>query len=209
MIDSKDYLRDPCGASSIPYWKAKSMIIPSNLLILRHDDYIVADYGDYWDEPYFRLIHDLENIPMALLPDGYSLCECGLDAYASHICSCYGTDTITEEHLLAYQTRSVFDASLWIAVRYDATGQIVASGIAEFDREVGEGALEWIQVSSEHRRRGLGRFVVVELLHRMRNFADFVTVSGQCKNPTSPELLYRHCGFTGDHIWHILRKKDI
>lgn len=47
---------------------------------------------------------------------------------------------------------------------------------------------------------------LLELLHRMKSEANFATVSGQCNNPSSPEQLYRRCGFQGDDIWHILRK---
>ena len=207
MVDLNEYLHNPCGVSSVPYWKTKTISIPSNMKILYQNDYCAADYNDYMDEPYFRLIHDLERLPVAVLPEGYSLCEVSLAELAAHIRSCYVSASVTEAQLLDYRNRPVFDTSLWIAVRHDLSGQIVASGIGELDRELGEGVLEWIQVSADHRRCGLGRFVVSELLRRMKDKADFVTVSGQCYNQTCPERLYRSCGFTGDHIWHILSKK--
>ena len=56
-------------------------------------------------------------------------------------------------------------------------------------------------------RYGLGKYVVSELLWRMKERATFVTVSGQCNNPTNPEVLYRKCGFTGSDVWHVLRKR--
>ena len=71
----------------------------------------------------------------------------------------------------------------------------MATGIAELDREIGEGVLEWIQVSKDYRRRGLGSYLVLELLWRMRKAARFVTVSGECENADNPEGLYRKCGF--------------
>ena len=40
----------------------------------------------------------------------------------------------------------------------------MATGIAELDREIGEGVLEWIQVSKDYRRRELGSYLVCELL---------------------------------------------
>ena len=76
----------------------------------------------------------------------------------------------------------------------------------ELDKETGEGILEWIQVSQAYRGRGLGCYLVSELLWRMRDAADFATVSGQCGNPSNPERLYCACGFTGTDVWHILRK---
>ncbi len=59
---------------------------------------------------------------------------------------------------------------------YKRTEKTAATGIAEFDVRIGEGILEWIQVSPEYRNRGLGAFVVNELLYRMQGKAGFVTV---------------------------------
>ncbi len=206
MEDLDKYLLNPCRTSSIPYWKSRTISIPSHIVILHNDEYIMEHYLEYDDAPYFRLIHNLEELPLSILPEGYSFCEASLDEFAVHIRSCYPLTSVSSDELLAYQNSRVFDASLWIAVRDVCTGQIVASGIAEVDREIGEGVLEWIQVSSDHRRRSLGRCIVIELLRRMENKVDFVTVSGQCYNPNRPEALYRSCGFTGNDIWHILCK---
>lgn len=93
-----------------------------------------------------------------------------------------------------------------MAIKDNQTGNIAATGIAELDREIGEGVLEWIQVSGNYRRCGLGSYIVFELLWRMKDKAGFATVSGQCHNPTNPEELYRKCGFTGSDVWHVLRK---
>lgn len=100
---------------------------------------------------------------------------------------------------------------LWIAVRECGLKAIIASGIAEVDSDIKEGILEWIQVSPGCRGRGLGKFIVNELLWRMKDKADFVTVSGKVDNKTKSELLllYRNWGFIGDTVWHILRKNRI
>ena len=87
----------------------------------------------------------------------------------------------------SYTTRPVYDTALWLAVKDDQTGNIVATGIAELDREIGEGILEWIQVSQDYRRKGLGRYIVSEFLWRMKGKAGFATVSGQCNNRQYPE----------------------
>ena len=130
-----------------------------------------------------------------------------LSEYAGHISSCYDSIGITEEELSHYLLRPVYDAALWIAVKNNQTGEIVTTGVAELDQEIGEGVLEWIQVSEDYRGKGLGSFIVSELLWRIKDKADFVTVSGQCNNPTNPERLYRKCGFRGTDVWHILRKR--
>ena len=74
------------------------------------------------------------------------------------------------------------------------------------DSEIKEGILEWIQVSPEYRGVGLGKFIVNELLWRMKDKAEFVTVSGKADNPTNPRNLYIACGFSGEEIWHVMRK---
>lgn len=208
-ITKEDYLRNPCRASSIPYWKAKSISLPAGMKILHHDNYNESDCRQYTDAPYFRLIHDLKGLSQPVLPQGYSLCKASLRDFAAHINRCYTNIGISEAELQDYTTRPVYDSSLWLAVMDQKTGDIAATGIAELDPEIGEGVLEWIQVSQEHRSRGLGKYIVSELLWRMQNTAAFATVSGQCDNPDNPQRLYRRCGFTGSDLWHILRKQDL
>lgn len=206
-ITKDDYLENPCRAASIPYWKAKSTTVPDGMKILHQDDFDEKEYRQYIDEPYFRLSHNLHGLSAPMLPQGYSLCKATLGDFAVHINSCYEGIGITEAELRSYTTRPVYDAALWLAVKDDQTGNIVATGIAELDREIGEGVLEWIQVSKSYRGNGLGAYIVSELLWRMKDKANFVTVSGQCNNATNPEKLYRKCGFIGNDVWHILRKR--
>lgn len=206
-ISLEKYLEDPCGASSLPYWKALVTNVPENMLIL-HDSAFSEDLlADYVDEPYFRLRHDLRHIPDARLPDGFELCDASPAQFASHINESYADISVSAEEIEAYLQHNVYSPELWAAVRACDSGKIVASGIAEFDSKIGEGILEWIQVSPEFRRFGLGTFVVSELLHRIAKKANFATVSGRANDSLSPEKLYRKCGFVGSDIWHILRKK--
>ena len=204
MITKEEYLKNPCKVSSLPYWKAKTITVPDGIKILHQDEYSAAEYPQYIDEPYFRLRHDLEDISEPVLPQGYSLCTATICEYAAHISSCYDGIGITEEELRSYTFRPVYDAALWLAIKENKTGSIVATGIAELDREINEGALEWIQVSQGHRGKGLGSYIILELLRRLKSKAEFTTVSGQCNNVTNPEKLYRKCGFTGNDVWHIL-----
>ena len=206
MITREQYLSNPCRASSIPYWKAKSIVVPDGMAILNGDEYDNTRYPGYTDEPYFRLIHDLQNLSAPILPEGYSISDATLGEFAEHINSCYENIGISESDLEACTAQPVYHPSLWISVRDDHTGSIAATGIAEIDRDIGEGVLEWIQVSKNARGKGLGRYIVSELLWRMKDAARFVTVSGQCNNPANPEKLYRRCGFTGSDVWHVLKK---
>ncbi len=206
MVTKEAYLADPCGALSIPFWKAKSIAIPENMKIVHHDNFNATEYKRYIDEPYFRLIHDLQCIAAPVLPQGYLLCNATISSFASHINCCYKSIEVSEAELQRYTTRPVYEEALWLAVKDNRSGEIVATGIAELDREIGEGVLEWIQVSEDHRGHGLGQYIVSELLWRMKDTADFATVSGQCNNATNPEMVYRKCGFTGSDVWHILRR---
>ena len=206
MISKVQYLTNPCKTSSIPFWKAKSIVIPAGVKILHQKDFRESDFLQYIDEPYFRLRHDLMGLSEPEMPEGYSFYKASLEEFAEHINSCYDDICMTVEELRRYTSRAVYDAALWVAVR-DLTGNIVATGIAELDCEIGEGSLEWIQVSEGQRGKGLGRYIVSKLLWQLKEKADFVTVSGQCSNPTKPEMMYRKCGFTGSDVWHILRKR--
>lgn len=203
----EQYLQNPCGASSLPYWKTAGTILPEDLLIVHDRSFCDECLADYADEPYFRLYHDLQALRPAVLPDGFRLCDATPAEYAAHIRQCYDGSSMTEAEIQSYFQHRVYSPELWIAVRESKSQNIVATGIAEFDRQVGEGILEWIQVSPSHRGLGLGTYVVTELLSRMAGKARFATVSGQINNPSKPESLYRKCGFKGNDIWHILRKR--
>lgn len=206
-INKNEYLICPCNVSSIPYWKAKSITVPDGMSIVHQDNFNKIEYQNYIDEPYFRLIHNLQNLSIQALPQGYSLYKATLRDFAEHINSCYSKIGVTESDLRDYTARPVYDSALWLAVKDNQTNEVVATGIAELDTEIGEGVLEWIQVSKQHRGCGLGKYVVLELLWRMKDKAKFSTVSGQCNNPSNPERLYRKCGFTGSDVWHVLRKR--
>lgn len=207
MITREQYLLNPCGATSLPYWKARAVTVPEGMRIVHDREYDSESYLDYVDEPYFRLHHELREVKKPTLPAAFSLCQRELGEFASHINSCYKGICITKAELQGYMERPVYTPSLWLAVQEYRTGSLVATAIGEMDRELGEGVLEWVQVSENYRGQGLGSYLVRELLWRMKNMANFATVSGQCRNPSHPEQLYRRCGFTGHDVWHVLKKK--
>ena len=204
----QDYLLDPCGTLSIPYWKAQTVQIPPNMHIVHQRDYDAADFGDDSDEPYFRLMHDLRNISPV---DSAFSCRTAavedLPLLRELINRSYDDLAVSLAQLQGYRATPAFSADLWLVALDVQTGKPVGCGIADLDPVAREGALEWIQVLPEYRRRGAGRFIVNELLRRMVGRADFVTVSGRINNATGPEMLYRSCGFTGNDVWHILTNK--
>ena len=200
------YLANPCKTSSLPFWKTNLINIPDHMKIILEEDMRGIDARDYVDERYFKLIHRMNHIRKPVLDNKYELVCGDASEYAKHIADCYDDTGISAGELLKYQKHAVYDPNLWIAVTECGQNKIVASGIAELDAEIKEGILEWIQVSPEYREKGLGKFVVNELLWRMKDKAVFVTVSGKTDNPTNPRDLYLACGFSGEAIWHVMRK---
>lgn len=209
MISLDAYRSDPCGTLSIPYWKNKSITVPPGMQIVHQRDFDASCCRVCRDEPYFRLMHDLTDVPADR--SGRYHCktadETDLALMAVLINRSYTDLTVTESQLQGYRETAAFAPDMWI-IAYDAQTKVCAGcGIADFDPEAREGVLEWIQVLPECRGRGAGQFIVNELLRRMAGRADFATVSGRADNATNPERLYRKCGFRGNDVWHILREK--
>ena len=152
-----EYLENPCRAASIPYWKTACIAIPDNTKIVHDSEFDTELLKRYQDEPYFRLRHPMLEVEPVSLPEGYSLQEASVPDFVEHINSCYEDIGITVSELQSYLAREQYSPELWLAVRDDCNGKIAATGIAELDLEIGEGILEWIQVSEDYRRHGLGR----------------------------------------------------
>ena len=163
---------------------------------------------DYHDEPYFRLYHDLKRIRQMtvreaeIVPGGSSVSE-----FVQLINGSYTDLSVTAEQIEGYRHTPVYCPDLWVLLKEKGTQTILAGGIADYDREIGELILEWIQVLPAYRGHGYGQFIVNTLLAKMQNAAKFATVSGKINDPANPERLYRTCGFVGTDIWHILTRK--
>ena len=95
----EEYLTDPCGASSLPYWKTETVTVPPGIRIVRDDAFDPARPGGR-DEPYFKLMHPLQSIKEPVLPGGYTLARCGIEDYVNQINACYACEHLTEEELL-------------------------------------------------------------------------------------------------------------
>ncbi|MBQ6844284.1 MAG: GNAT family N-acetyltransferase [Agathobacter sp.] len=203
------YIKNPCGTYSIPYWKNKSIQIPKNMKIIHDRDFEDRMLLEYNDEKYFRLKHDLKDVEKANSEEFYieTVSIEDIPLVQELINLSYENLSVTQEQLLEYTKLEVYDEDLWIIVYETSTDKPVACGIAELDKELKEGVLEWIQVLPDYRGKKIGQLIVNELLMRLQEKSDFVTVSGKVDNDTKPEFLYRKCGFTGEDIWHILTKK--
>ena len=209
MITLTEYLNNPCGTLSIPYWKAKNITIPPNMKILHDKDFSVDTLLNYTDEKYFRLYHNLKEILRIITNDFEILTATRKDikAIVQIINDSYTDICVNKELIKSYTKTPVYNAELWVMVKGKSSGEYVGCGIANFDTETKELILEWIQVLSQHRGKKIGQLIVTELLFRMKDVANFATVSGKVDNTTNPEALYRKCGFIGNDVWHILHKR--
>ena len=209
MITLAEYLNNPCGTLSIPYWKAKIITIPPEMKILHDKDFSANILSDYTDEKYFRLYHNLKKIPQ-ITNDDFEIVTAtrkDIKSIVRIINDSYTDISVNKDLIKSYTKTPVYNATLWIMVKEKAIGKNVGCGIADFDTEAKELILEWIQVLPQYRGKKIGQLIVAELLFRMKDVADFATVSGKIDNMTNPEALYRKCGFIGNDTWHILRKK--
>lgn len=204
-IDVGIYLKNPCGTLSIPYWKAESMTIPDSIKVIHARDW----NGQYTDfERFFRLKHDLDNLPTIDFDHDTIDMDFQTRELAEMINASYGHENISvsEEDILGRKGHKTFHEELCVYINADG-GRMVASGIAEYDEKCREGVLEWIQVLPDYRGHGFGTKIVTVLLHRLKKIgAEFVTVSGNLDNETSPLALYRKCGFTGNDVWYICKQ---
>lgn len=208
MITLKEYEKNPCGLLSIPYWKAKSMQLPDSMEVVHHSDFNPQQWDGYEIQCFFRLFHDLKEIP-GNGPNGYFLVTAkasDVESVVSVINSSYTDLKVTSEQIRGYRETEVFREDLWILARDERTDALMGCAMADFDRETGELSVEWVQVLPQYRGRGIGRNMVSELLRRGRAFASFATVSGRTDSETKPEAVYRKCGFTGKDKWYIMRK---
>lgn len=201
------------------YWdrdRSRSRIPAERLapldLALVHQDFLdLAATAHFTSRtPYFRLLHTGPARARPPLPPPFALVQVDAgreaDDVARLIGECHGDPHFPTEWVKEWTQQAVFDPTLWVWAVDTQQDKPVGLGIAELDRTVGEGSLEWMQVLPAYRRQGLGQALVLELLSRLAGHAAFVTVGGQVENPTRPEALYRRCGFRGQDVWWALRR---
>lgn len=209
-ITKTQYINDPCGTCSLAFWKNSTYKKPDNIKVIHKRFYRINENINEQVEFYFRLLHNLEKINKANLKTNFYFQSVNIDTQkelaAKLINECYSDIGVDENDIISWTNTKVFDSDLWIFVFEKASGQPVALGIADYDTEINEGSLEWIQVLPQVRKNGFGEAIVNELLLRLKSKgAKFVTVSGKTDNESKPELLYRKCGFTGDDIWCVIK----
>lgn len=206
MVDKERYL-------AIPFWKKKKLRLPNNMRVVHKEEFEDSDLKAYVDTTYFRLIHRLKNIETVELKENYEIKTVDISSEVDDIIfiinNSYEDIKVNKNQVEGWTKEQVYDENLWIFIIDTEINKPVALGIAEFDNDLKEGCLEWIQAIPQYRSQGLGQVLINELLHRFKGKADFVTVSGKCDNETKPEKLYRKCGFDGNDIWHVMMRKEV
>lgn len=207
-MDKRKYLNNPTGASALSFWKTCNYKKPAHIKVIHENEFDCNLLETHTDEIYFKLVHYLENIEEPCEYDEFIFVKASMEEFVNHINSCYEEEGVALGELESYKSRAVYDEDLWICLYDKKNHAIAATGIAEFDTDIKEAYLDWIQVSKGYRGRGLGKIIVYELLRRLKKKAVLVTVSGRVDNKTKPEKLYESCGFGSKVLWHILIEKN-
>ncbi len=197
------------------YWtraaRRPSLLLKRRLRTVRrallHQDYLDPDTvaGFATRLSFFRLIHRHHDLPAAALPPGFRFAAAQplqANAIADFIARCGDDAPATVEAIHDWGKSPAFypDGWLWAL----AGDRPAALGILEVDPNIGEASLEWLQVHPEHRGRGLGRALALELLRRAAARAAFTTVAGRVEDRDNPGGFYRRGGFAGADVWWLL-----
>ena len=120
IVSKKQYLENPCGTLSVPYWKANCTTVPDHMKILHHREFYPELLDKYFDEPYFRLQHHLQEVDSVSMPDGYSLYKATIPEFAEHINKCYKDVCLSVSELQSYiaqncgwLSRTLIQEKLW------------------------------------------------------------------------------------------------
>lgn len=207
----QEYLKNPCGLLSIPYWKARNITIPEHMIIIHNTDFLVEVLQEYTDTEYFRLKHDLKFVGNTVLQSGLYIAPIKETHFSQLVALINRSYThlginVDIDQVKIWTNTEVYAPHLWSAIFKEEI--MIGAIVVDYDKVTKEAIIEWIQVLPEYRRLGLASALINNSLECLRDIADFVTVSGMINNKTNPEILYRKCGFTGDDIWHILIKKN-
>lgn len=206
-----EYLENPCGLLSIPYWKAQKNKIPEHMKIIHNQDFSEDMLREYSDTEYFRLKHNLEKVDKSELQSEFCITTITESQFSQLVEVINNSFThlgikVDIEQVKGWTSTEVYAPDLWTAIFKD--GIMIGSIIADYDKVAKEAIIEWMQVLPEYRGIGIASTILNDCLQRMQGRADFVTVSGMVNNRTKPEMIYRKCGFTGDDVWHILFRKN-
>jgi GNAT superfamily N-acetyltransferase len=207
----QEYLENPCGILSIPYWKAQKTNIPEHMKIIHNNDFSEDMLCEYDDTEYFRFKRNLKKVDKSELQSEFSITTITESQFSQLVELINKSYThlgikVDIEQVKGWTSTEVYAPDLWTAIFKE--GIMIGAIIADYDKVAKEAIVEWMQVLPEYRCIGIASAMLNDSLQRMQGRANFVTVSGMVNNKTKPEMVYRKCGFIGDDVWHILFRKN-
>ncbi|MCD4714841.1 MAG: GNAT family N-acetyltransferase [Clostridiales bacterium] len=168
------------------------------------------ELDDQWNEEVFFKLFSFSQSLSPIMPSNHrfeEVKEDEMEEVFKFILDSYENTNVCLEDIKSWRESELFDRSIWIWLVDSESSEKVALGICEHDKKNREGILDWIQVNEAYRGKGYGKILVKELMRRFNVKVDVITVSGDFKNKTNPEALYRVCGFEGNQNWFIYKKK--
>jgi GNAT superfamily N-acetyltransferase len=87
-----------------------------------------------------------------------------------------------------------FDPSLWFFIRDTTNQKLISIGISTFHKEVKETDLDWIFVLPAYQGKGVGRFLIDEIIRRSAYRSSVIRVGGV-------DEFYKKCGFFEKECW--------
>ena len=117
-MDVKEYLQNPCGTLSIPYWKAKTLAIPDSMRIIHCSNWN-GQYGNF--QRFFRIKHDLND----LSPIDYDYDTLSIDYQATQLCEMINESykheniVVSEQDILQWKQHKTFREELCVYMNAD------------------------------------------------------------------------------------------
>lgn len=204
----EEYLKNPCRYSALPFYKEVKQ--NNDLLVIHNDEVNQGHLKNITSHKrFFRIFHDLRNVDTVNIQGFVNRkfsADTDIDKVIAIINGSYSNIRITSKEVNEMIKDTVYHSDLWNFIIDESTGQEIALGICQYDEVVSEVVFDWIQVLPEYRGKGIASMLVTHLLSDVPKNAKFATVSGDMDNPSSPEKLYKKCGFTGNDVWYIIKK---
>lgn len=98
-----------------------------------------------------------------------------------------------------WTTFSAFDPTLWFFIQEIESQKLISIGISTFHKEVKETDLDWIYVLPAYQGKGVGRFLIDEIIRRSVCRSNIIRVGGV-------DAFYKKCGFYEKERWGIAIK---
>ncbi len=223
------YINDPINTLAIPYWKHSKTAIRKDMMYVSKENYDETLYRDFDDVLYLRLQHNLLNLKLGKFSGNFFVrsFKRNENLYIHQLINeCYDLEISKDyvDKLIKDETfNDILCVFLYNSKVYTIDNNLpkknnkekhsnrvykpIGLVIAQFDLKTEEASIEWLCVQEKYRNKGLGKLLIEEVLLRISNVAEFATVTFPLDNQYHLESLFRNAGFTGNAVWHMLKKQ--